>query len=189
LRRYTDGSLSGLFSGPTNIDLNNTLIQFDVKELDSELRPVALMMISNYIWNIAFGSNIPRFLFIDELATVGRYRAGQQFLEEIFQRARKHYLSVTGITQEPGHLSKSIVANAACHILFHQDDTTIHTIADLFRLSGREAQRVRGFDKGEALLLAGGKRMTVRFMASPQEDKLITTNRRQIAAMGTAAAV
>jgi type IV secretory pathway VirB4 component len=189
LRRYTDGSLSGLFSDQTNIDLHNTVIQFDVKELaEGELRPITLMMISNLIWNIAFASRIPRFLFIDEMATVGRYRSGQYFLEEIFQRARKHYLSVVGMTQEPGHLSKAIIANCASHVLLHQDDTTLDTITDLFKLSSREAMRLRGFDRGEALLLAGGKRMMVRFVASPLEDRLITTNRRQIAAIEATAA-
>jgi hypothetical protein len=187
LRRYTHGSLSGLFSGHTNIRLDATVVQFDVKELESELRPIALLMISNFVWNVAFSSRIPRFLFIDEMATVGRYRAGQHFLEEMFQRARKHYLSVTGITQEPGHLTKSIVANCASQVLLHQDDTTIDTIQDLFKLSAREAQRVRGFDKGEALLLANGRRIQVRFLAAPQEDAFITTNRRQIAALEAAA--
>jgi hypothetical protein len=188
LRRYTEGSLSGLFSGPTNINLENTVIQFDVKELDSELRPVALMMISNFIWNISFNSSIFRFLFIDELATIGRYKAGQNFLEEIFQRARKHGLSVCGMTQEAEHLTKSIIANCAVHALLHQDDTTIDYITDMFKLSSREAQRVRGLDKGEALLLVNGKRMMVKFIASPMEDKLITTNRRQIAALEAEAA-
>lgn len=181
LRRYTSGSLSGLFSGHTNINLNNTVIQFDTKELTGELRPVALMMIANFVWNVAFGSSIIRFLFIDELATVTRYKAGKEFVEEMFQRGRKHNVSVTGMTQEPGHLSRNIIANCATHILMHQDDTTIDYVSDLFKLSAREAQRVRGLDKGEALLLTNGKRMQVRFIASPMEDKLITTSRRQIA--------
>ena len=188
LRRYVDGSLSGLFSDYTNINLDNTVIQFDVKELDGELRPVAFMMIANFIWSVAFGSNITRFLFIDELATIGRYKAGQEFLEEIFQRGRKHNISVTGMTQQPEHLTRSIIANCAAHILLHQDDTTIDYVSDLFKLSRREAQRVTGFDKGEALLLMNGKRMQVRFIASSLEDKLITTNRRQIAKLEAAAA-
>jgi type IV secretory pathway VirB4 component len=188
LRRYVDGSLSGLFSGPTNVRLDSTVIQFDVRDLESEqLRAVTLMMISNLVWNLSFGSSIPRFLFIDELATVGRYRAGQYFLEEVFQRARKHYLSVTGMTQEVSRLTTSIIANCATHILLHQDDTTLDVVADRFKLSSREVTRVRGFDKGEALMLTSGKRMMVRFLASPQEDKLITTNRRQIAALEAAA--
>jgi type IV secretory pathway VirB4 component len=187
LRRYTHGSLAGLFSGPTNIELNNTVIQFDVKDLEAELRPTGLMLISQYIWNTAFTSPLPRFLFIDELLTVTRYRSGQIFVEEIFQRARKYGLSVTGMTQEASSLSKSIIANSATHILLHQDDSTADVAADLFKLSSREVQRVRGFDKGEALLLAGGKRMQVKFSASPEEDKLITTNRRQIAALEAAA--
>jgi len=180
LLRYTGGSLSGLFSDHTNINLDNTVVQFDTKELDSELRPIVLLMISNFVWNVAFGSSIPRFLFVDEMATVGRYKAGQQFLEEIFQKARKHYLSVTGMTQEAGHLTKSIIANCATHVLLHQDDTTIDYASELFHLSGREAQRVRGFERGEALMLTNGKRMLVRFAASKEEDRLITTNRRQI---------
>ncbi len=180
LRRYTNGSLAGLFSDRTNIDLTNTVIQFDVKELDSELRPIALLLTAQFIWNVAFSNPIPRFLFIDELATVTRYKAGKEFVEELFQRARKHYVSVTGMTQQPQHLSTSIIANCAEQILLHQNDTTIDSVAELFKLSGREVQRVRGFDKGEALLLANGKRMQVRFIASPLEDRLITTNRRQI---------
>jgi type IV secretory pathway VirB4 component len=188
LRRYTEGSLSGLFSDYTNIDLSNTVVQFDTKELDGELRPVVLLMLSNLIWSISFGSSIPRFLFIDELATMSRFRSGQLFLEEIFQRARKHFLSVTGITQHVNQLSETIVANCATHILLHQDDTTLSRVSDLFRLSPREAQMISSFNKGEALLLTHGKRMMARFVASPEEDKLITTNRRQIAKLEAAAA-
>jgi type IV secretory pathway VirB4 component len=188
LRRYTHGSLSGLFSERTNINLNNSCVQFDIKELESELRPVGFMLISQYIWNIAFSSPLPRFLFIDELATIGRYKSGQYFLEEIFQRARKYGVSVTGMTQDAGSLSNTIIANSAMHILLHQNDNTIDRATDLFKLSGREAQHVRSFDKGEALLLAAGKRMIVKFSASPEEDRLITTNRRQIEALEAAAA-
>jgi len=183
LRRYTHGSLAGLFSGPTNIKLDATVVQFDVREMESELRPTGLMLISQHIWNCAFTNPIPRFLYIDELATVGRYKAGQDFLEELFQRSRKHGLSVTGITQHAKHLSESIIANCSSHILMHQDDTSLKYIKEMFQLSDRECQLLRSFSVGEALMLVNGKRLVVRFVPSPLELKVMTTNRRHIAAM------
>jgi hypothetical protein len=182
LRRFVSGSLSGLFADVTNVQLDNPLIIFDVKDLDDELRPITLLMISNLVWNRAFASVIPRFLFIDELATFYRYRSGARFAEEMFQRARKQYLSITGITQHP-HLFKesAIIANCATHILLGQDHTTVGLIADLFQLSPREAQLLRTLKRGEALMLVDGKRMQVSFQASQLEYQLATTNPRELA--------
>jgi len=182
LRRYVYGSLSGLFSGPTNVELNNSFIVFDVKELDDELRPLALMMITNLTWNMTFASRIPRLLIIDELATLYRYRSGAKFAEEAFQRGRKQYLGIVGITQHP-HLFKdsAIIANCATHILLGQDHTTIDLVSDMFKLSPREAQLLKNIKRGEGLMLVDGKRMHVKFQGSDLENSLAHTDPRELA--------
>lgn len=183
LRRFVNGSLSGLFAGPTNVVLDNPLVVFDLKELDDELRPLALLMISDQVWNRAFASLIPRFLIIDELATLYRYRSGARFAEDMFARARKQYLSITGITQHPGLFEESaIMANCSTHVLLGQNHTTIDQVAKMFKLSPREAQLLRSFKRGQALMLVDGKRMQVSFEASEMEYKLANTDPRELAA-------
>jgi len=186
LKRYVKGSLSGLFTDQTNVSLENPFVVFDVRDLDDELRPIALLMIAHAVWNLSFASTMPRLLIIDELATLYRYRAGARFAEEMFQRARKQYLAITGITQHPRLFQESaILANCATHILFRQDHTTAEEVGQLFKLSSREIQLVRSFRRGEALMLMDGKRMPVRFLASEQEHRLATTNPRELAEQWT----
>jgi type IV secretory pathway VirB4 component len=184
LRRYVYGSLSGLFSGPTNVELENSLVVFDLRELDSELRPIVLTMIATHTWNAAYGSLIPRQLIIDELATLYRYTAGARFADELFQRARKHYLGITGITQHPELFQHSaIISQCAMKVILGvgQDEAIGRQIQELFGLTDRESKIVRNMPIGEGLLLADGKRMHLRFVASPAEHRLATTNPVELA--------
>ena len=182
LHRYVYGSLAGLFADYTNVELTNPIVVFDTKELETELQTVGLMMISNLIWNSSFASLIPRMLIIDELATLYQTRSGAKFAEDMFRRSRKQYLSITGITQNVDLFMESgIMSNCATHLLLKQSATKIDKVAELFKLSPKEAQLARSFKRGEALMLVDGKRMHVRFLASVAEDRLASTRPDELA--------
>lgn len=178
LARYVSGSLSGLFSGYTNVPLEeNPVICFDIRDLSQELHPIAFFLIADYVWNASFGSIIPRQLIVDEMASLYRFEEGKWFLETLAQRARKHYLGVTFITQHPKNLQdSSILANCATQILMAQETTSLPLIAEIFHLSQEEISLLRSFGKGEALLLTGGKRLAVRFEASELEYTCCTSD-------------
>lgn len=182
LRRFVSGSLSGLFADYTNVQLSNPFIVFDVKELDGELRTLALMLVSNLVWSRSFASTIPRLFVIDELATLYRYRSGKRFAEELFRRARKQYLGVTGITQDPALFQDgSLLSNCDVHILMKQDHSTLNLVEQLYRLSPQEVALLRNLRQGEALMLVDGKRMHVRFLASALEHQLASTQPSELA--------
>lgn len=180
LHRYVEGPLSPLFSGPTNVALDSTLVQYDTRLLDKDLRPIALWLVTNQIWNASFAAPIPRFLVIDELASLARHPAGQEFLEDAFARARKRNISVTGITQHASSLSETILGNCAVKILFYHEEASTQQLADLFQLSQQETRTISSLPRGHAFFLLPGQRHVVRFFASERENALITTNRREI---------
>jgi hypothetical protein len=182
LQRFVDGSLAGLFSGPTNVSLDRVMVDFDIKDLETELRPIGLFLVSNFVWTQSFHSRIPRLLIVDEAATLMAYESGALFLEDLVRRARKHYLGVVVISQHPGiFATSSIPANCATHVLMRQDATTLDLVGQMFRLSSREMQLLRRLPAGEALLLTNEKRLQVRFEASEVEHLLATTDPREIA--------
>ncbi len=184
LYRFVKGSLAGLFDGPTNVALDNPLVVFDVHDLESELRPLGFFLISNYVWTTSFGSTIPRQLIVDELLSLYQYSEGARFLETVFQRARKHFLGITGITQHPAILSNSTIpSNCATQILLGQEAASLDLMADIFKLSAREIQVLKSCGKGDALLLTNEKRIFVRFEASQVEHALATTDPRELKAL------
>lgn len=178
LHRFVSGSLSSIFAGQTNVSLaDKPVVCFDLQDLPAELRPIVLFLISTYVWNISFGSRIPRQFVVDELLTLYQYAEGKRFLETLFQRARKHYLSVCGITQYPKVLLESTIpSNCATSIVMAQELASLPLVQQVFQLSETEVQRVRTFGKGEALLLSNDQRFAVRFEASEQEYACCTSD-------------
>ncbi|MBV9614373.1 MAG: hypothetical protein JO031_02845, partial [Ktedonobacteraceae bacterium] len=182
LHRFVHGSLAGLFAGPTNVSLDRVIVDFDIKDLETELRPIGLFLVSNFVWTESFHSKIPRQLIVDEAATLMDYESGASFLEDLVRRARKHYLGVTVISQNPLIFTGSAIpANCGTHILMRQDATTLDLVQQMFKLSSREVQLLRRLPTGEALLLTNEKRLHLRFEASEVEHLLATTDPREIA--------
>jgi hypothetical protein len=181
LRRFVRGSLAGIFDGPTNVALDNPLVVFDLHDLESELRPIGFFLISNYVWATSFGSTRPRQLIVDELLSLYQYREGARFLETLFQRARKYFLGITGITQHPALLSNSsIPANCATQILMAQEAASLDVVTSVFKLSPQERQILKTCGKGDALLLTHDKRLVVHVAASRFEHVLATTDPREL---------
>ncbi|GCE12516.1 VirB4 family type IV secretion system protein [Tengunoibacter tsumagoiensis] len=184
LRRYVHGSLAGLFAGPTDIELENVIIVFDIHDMETELRPIGLFLVSNFVWTQSFQSRIPRQLIVDEAATLYQYASGALFLEDLVRRARKHYLGVTILSQHPIIFKESAIpANCATHVLMRQDATSLDLIQQMFKLSSREVQLLRRLGIGEALLTTSEKRLHVRFETSELEHLLATTDPRELASL------
>src|SRR6266536_1682708 len=182
LYRYVSGSLSSLFSDVTSVDLASHLVVWDIRDMRSELRPLAISLIADRVWTQAlYDSRRPRALYIDEAASLIEHPAGGHFLATLSRRARKRYLRLVTMTQHPEQFVQdpwgSIVAsNAAIKVLKTQDATSAAAVAERFHLTCSEQQRLITFGRQEALVLAGGKRVTITIQASQHEHTLITTN-------------
>jgi hypothetical protein len=182
LYRYVSGSLSSLFSDFTSVDLASSLVVWDIRDMRSELRPLAISLIADRVWTQAlYDSRRPRALYIDEAASLIEHPAGGHFLATLSRRARKRYLRLVTMTQNPEQFVQdpwgSVVAsNAAIKVLKTQDATSAAAVAERFHLTRSEQQRLITFGRHEALVLAGGKRVTITIQASGREHALITTN-------------
>jgi hypothetical protein len=182
LYRYVSGSLSSLFSDVTSVDLASSLVVWNIRDMRSELRPLAISLIADRVWTQAlYDSRRPRSLYIDEAASLIEHPAGGHFLATLSRRARKRYLRLVTMTQNPEQFVQdpwgSVVAsNAAIKVLKTQDATSAAAVAERFHLTRSEQQRLITFSRQEALVLAGGKRVTITIQASQREHTLITTN-------------
>ncbi len=182
LFRFVSGSLSNLFADFTSVDLASQLVVWDIRDMRSELRPLAISLIADRIWTQAlYQSSRPRSLYIDEAASLMEHPEGGHFLATLSRRARKRYLRIVTMTQNPETFVQDtwgsvVAANAAIKVLKTQDATSAAAVADRFHLTKSEQQRLITLGKHEALVLAGEKRVFITIQASQQEHTLITTN-------------
>ncbi|HLG69491.1 MAG TPA: DUF87 domain-containing protein, partial [Chloroflexota bacterium] len=191
LRRYVSGSLAGLFGGPTNVELGNRFVVFNIQALEPELRPVAIHLIAGFVWNRVRRSRRPRLLIIDEAWALMQYPEGAAFLASMARRARKYFLGLQVITQDVADFlgsdhGRTVLANAAIKVLMQQDESTIEPVANAFRLSDRERQVLLTAAKGSGLFFVKGGHLGIHVEASPREHSFITTAPRELAAQEAA---
>jgi hypothetical protein len=182
LSRYTEGSLAGLFSSQTNVELDTHLLIWDTRDMRGDMRPIGIFLIADAIWTQAvYQSHIRRCLSIDEAASLIEHPEGGRFLANLSRRARKRYLRLVIMTQSPeafveDQYGSVVASNAAIKILKKQDRTSVKAVAARFGLTSGEEQRLLTFGVQEALLFAGDRRVLLSVQASAQEHAIITTN-------------
>ena len=181
LRKYTTGTFAGIFSQPSNIDINNPLTVFNIRDLEDELRPVAMYIVLNHIWNKTKGDSKRRILIVDEAWQLMKYEDSANFLFSLAKRARKYNLGITTITQDVedfmgSRMGRAIVANASMQLLLKQSPTAVDVLADVFKLTSEEKKRLSQFPVGQGLFFAGSNHVHIQIVASPTETELISTN-------------
>lgn len=181
LRKYTSGTFAGIFSQQSNVNVNNPLVVFNIRDLEDELRPVAMYIVLNYIWNKTKSDKKRRILVVDEAWQLMKYEDSANFLFSLAKRARKYNLGVTTITQDvedfmASRMGRAIVANASLQILLKQSPSAVDVLADVFKLTEEEKKRLSQFPVGQGLFFAGQNHVHIQVIASPTEQDLITTN-------------
>jgi type IV secretory pathway VirB4 component len=185
LRKYTSGTFAGIFSQQSNIDINNPLVVFNIRDLEDELRPVAMYIVLNFIWNKTKSDKKKRILIVDEAWQLMKYEDSANFLFSLAKRARKYNLGITTITQDVedfmgSRMGRAIVANASMQILLKQSSSAVDVLADTFKLTSEEKKRLSQFPVGQGLFFAGSNHVHIQIAASPTETSLITTNPDQV---------
>ena len=188
LRKYTSGTFAGIFSQQSNINVNNPLVVFNIRDLEDELRPVAMYIVLNYIWNKTKGDQKKRILIVDEAWQLMKYEDSANFLFSLAKRARKYNLGITTITQDVedfmgSRMGRAIVANASMQILLKQSSSAVDVLSDVFKLTEEEKKRLGQFPVGQGLFFDGQNHVHIQVVASPTETGLITTNPQQVQAM------
>ena len=181
LEKYITGSSSEIFNSHTNIQLDNRLVIFDIKDMPANLRPIMMLIISNFIQNQVKAKPEKRMLVIDEGWLLLQHEQSARFIAGLVRRARKYYLGVSFISQQADDFLKSdygraIASQSALRILMRQDTTTIKTVVSEFNLSEYEQQFLLTCERGDALIIADQNHVAVKVVASEKEHPLITTD-------------
>ncbi len=185
LERFVSGSLSTVFDGQTNVNLDNRLVVFDIKDLDESLRQIMILVTANFVHSQVKADPQKRILVIDEAWILLQHEESARFLAGLTRRARKHYLGVTLISQQANDFlnqeyGRAIASQSSLRILMRQDTTTIKKVAQEFNLSEYEQRYLLTCDKGEGLIIADQNHVALKVVASEKEHPLLTTDPREI---------
>ncbi len=185
LRKYTEGTFSGLLNQPTNVEMDNQLVIFSVRDLEDELRPTAIYTIVNYIWNVVRSVRKKRILVIDEAWWLMQYEDSARFVFALVKRCRKYYLGITTITQDVNDFLRSpygqaIVNNSSLQLLMKQSPSAVDLIQKTFNLTDGEKFLLLESGVGEGIFFAGQKHAAIKVVASYTEDQIVTTNPQQL---------
>ncbi len=185
LRKYTTGTFAGVFSQQSNIDINNPMAVFNIRDLEDELRPVAMYIILSHIWNKTRSDQRKRMLIVDEAWQLMKYDDSANFLFSLSKRARKYFLGLTTISQDVedfmgSKMGRAIVANSSMQLLLKQSSSAVDVLADVFKLTEEEKKRLSNFPIGQGLFFAGQNHVHIQIIASATEQSLITTNPQQL---------
>lgn len=180
LRKFTTGTFAGIFSQQSNIDINNSMVVFNIRDLEDELRPIAMYIVLSHIWNITRTVPHKRMLIVDEAWQLMKYDDSANFLFSLAKRARKYHLGLTTITQDVedfmgSKMGRAIVANSSMQLLLKQSTSAVDVLSDVFKLTEEERKRLANFPVGQGLFFAGQNHVHMQIIASPTETNLITT--------------
>ncbi len=185
LKKYTEGTFAGLLNSPTTVKLNNQLVVFSVRDLEDELRPMAIYTVINYIWNVVRSERKKRLLAIDEAWWLMQHEDSAKFIFALVKRCRKYYLGITAITQDVNDFltspyGQAIVTNSSMQLLLKQSPASIDLVARVFLLTQSEKNLLLASGRGEGIFFAGQKHAAIQVVSSYTEDQIVTTDPGQL---------
>jgi type IV secretory pathway VirB4 component len=188
LKKYTEGTWAGFINNPTNVDINKKFVVFSVRDMEDELRPVAMYLIIQYIWNAIRYRMKKRLLVIDEAWWIMKTEDGASFLYGLAKRCRKYFLGLATITQDVGDFIRSpygvpVITNSSIQLLMKQSPAAIDNLQEIFKLTDEEKYLLLESSVGEGIFFAGLKHIAIKIIASYTEDQIITSDPNQLLAI------
>lgn len=185
LERYTEGIFGGFLNKQTNVETDNQLVVFNIRDLEDELRPIAMYIILQFIWNEIRSHMKKRVIVVDEAWVMMQHEDAAAFLFGIAKRCRKYYTGLTTITQDIGDFASSrhgkpIITNSSMQLLLRQSPSSIDLVAETFYLTDHEKFLLLESNVGEGIFFAGSKHAAIKVIASYSEDQIITSDPRQL---------
>ena len=181
MEKFTVWIFWGIFSQHTNIDLQDWLQVFSVRDLDDMLRPIAMYVVLNHIWNKVRSSSKKRLLVVDEAWNIMQHEDSAKFLFWLVKRARKYNLWITTITQDVEDFVwssywKPIMTNSSIQLLLKQSSASIDVLQNVFKLTEQEKYILLNAAVWQWLFFAWTEHVWIQVIASYFEDKIINTN-------------
>jgi type IV secretory pathway VirB4 component len=185
LSKYTKGTWSGFINKPSNVDINKKLVCFSIRDMEDELKPVAMYIVTHFIWNAVRKDLRKRLLIVDEAWIMMKNDDTASFLFGLAKRGRKYYLGLATITQDVGDFLKSpyglpIIANSSIQVLLKQSPSSIDIVQKTFNLTDEEKYLLLESGVGEGIFFAGLKHVALKVVASYTEDQIITSDPSQL---------
>jgi conjugal transfer ATP-binding protein TraC len=185
MERYTEGIFGGFLNQPTNVSLDNQLLVFNIRDLEEELRPIAMYIVLQFIWNEIRSELKKRLVVVDEAWVMMQHEDAAAFLFGIAKRCRKYYTGLTTITQDIGDFmasryGKPIITNSSLQLLLRQSPASIEMVAETFYLTDHEKFLLLESSVGEGIFFAGTKHAAIKVIASYSEDQIITSDPKQL---------
>lgn len=185
LEKYTAGIFSGFLNHQTNVDMNKQFVVFSIRDMEEELRPIAMYVIMHYIWNVVRSELKKRVLVIDEAWIMMKHDDAASFLFGLAKRGRKYFLGMSTITQDvndfmSSRYGKAVVTNSSMQLLLKQSPAAIDVLVDTFYLTDEEKFLLLESDVGEGIFFAGLKHAAIKVIASYTEDQVITSDPSQL---------
>lgn len=185
LTKYTKGTWAGFINQPTNIDINKKLVVFSLRDMEDELKPIAMYIVTHYIWSAIRKELKKRLFVIDEAWWMMKTEDTASFLLSLAKRGRKYFLGLATITQDVDDFLKSpyglpIITNSSIQMLMKQSPTSIDRLQQVFNLTDEEKYLLLESGVGEGIFFAGLKHVAIKIIASYTEDQIITSDPSQI---------
>lgn len=188
LSKYTRGTWAGFLNRPTNVDINQQFIVFSVRDMEDDLKSVAMYIITHHIWNAVRRNLKKRLLVIDEAWWMMKNEDTASFLYGMVKRGRKYYLGVAALTQDVDDFLRSpygrpMLSNSSMQLLMKQSPTVIDQLQEVFNLTEEEKFLLLESGVGEGIFFAGLKHVAIKIVASYTEDQIITSDPSQLLAI------
>jgi type IV secretory pathway VirB4 component len=187
LEKFIQGSAAGIFNQQSNFDITNPLTIFSIKNLEEELRPIAMHIVLDFVWTKVKKNLKKRLLILDEAWYMMKYEDSASFVYSIAKRSRKYYLGLTTATQDVEDFlktdyGKAVLSNSSIQMLLKQGTSEVDLISQIFYLSEGEKELLLTADIGEGLFFAGQNHVAIKVLAAPFEHDIITSNPEEILA-------
>ena len=188
LEKYTKGTWSGFINQPTNVDINKKFVVFSVRDMEDDLKPVTMYIVTHFIWNAVRRELRKRLLVIDEAWWMMKSEDTASFLFGMAKRGRKYFLGLATITQDVEDFLRSpygvpMLTNSSIQLLMKQSPTSIEVVQKTFNLTDEEKYLLLESGVGEGIFFAGLKHVAIKVIASYTEDQIITSDPSQVLAI------
>ncbi len=188
LRKYTKGTWAGFMNQPTNVDIDQKLVVFSIRDMEDELKPAAMYIITHFIWNAVRKELKKRLLVVDEAWVMMQNEEAAAFLFGMAKRGRKYFLGLATVTQDVGDFVKSkygipIITNSSLQMLLGQSPTAIDTLQTVFNLTDGEKYALLESGVGEGIFFAGRQHVAIKVISSYTEDQIVSSDPHQILAL------
>jgi type IV secretory pathway VirB4 component len=188
LKKYTRGTWAGFMNQATNVDIDQKLVVFSIRDMEDELKPAAMYIITHFIWNAVRKNLQKRLLVVDEAWVMMQNDEAAAFLFGMAKRGRKYFLGLATITQDVGDFVKSkygipIITNSSLQMLLGQSPTAIDTLQTVFNLTDGEKYELLESGVGEGIFFAGKQHVSIKIIASYTEDQIVSSDPHQIRAL------